>query len=191
MEASEPHNEGKSAERFLPLSRFIATGFYSGYLPGASGTWGSLVGLLIVAIPGVEQTGILLALILVGMVVGVPAAAAMARTEGHRLSKVAAATKATMQPGAHASPDPSIVVIDEIVGMWVTLVALPKSVVTYLLAFLAFRIMDIVKPEPARLLEHFPDGWGIMLDDVVAGLYANLATHVILFVLGRIAPTLL
>lgn len=191
MEVSGPRHEEPPADRFLPLSRFIATGFYSGHLPWASGTWGSLVGLLIAAIPGAEQTGILLALILVGIVVGVPAAGAVARAEGHKLSKVAAATKATFQPGAHTSPDPSIVVIDEIVGMWVTLVALPKSLIAYLLAFFAFRIMDIMKPDPARQLERIPNGWGIMLDDVVAGIYANLAAHAILFVVGRIAPTLL
>jgi phosphatidylglycerophosphatase A len=150
-----------------------------------------LVGLLIAAIPGAEQTGILLALILLGIVVGVPAAGAVARAEGHRLSKVAAATKATFQPGLQTAPDPSIVVIDEIVGMWVTLVALPKSVIAYLLAFFVFRTMDIMKPEPARQLERIPDGWGIMFDDVIAGIYANLATHAVLFVVGRIAPTLL
>jgi len=48
------------------------------------------------------------------------------------------------------------------------------------IAFVLFRLMDILKPEPARYLERFPDGWGIMLDDVVAGVYANVGTRLLL-----------
>ncbi|MCK7519211.1 MAG: phosphatidylglycerophosphatase A [Ignavibacteriales bacterium] len=64
--------------------------------------------------------------------------------------------------------------------MWVSLFLLPFSWTAWILAFVLFRLMDILKPEPARYLERFQDGWGIMLDDVVAGIYANLGARVLL-----------
>ena len=65
--------------------------------------------------------------------------------------------------------DPSVVTIDEVAGMWVSLVFLPKSIIVALTAFLAFRIFDIIKPYPARLFDEMHGGIGIMMDDVVAG----------------------
>jgi phosphatidylglycerophosphatase A len=186
-----PHNEIQGEERFYALKRFLGTGFLSGYLPWAPGTWGSLVGLLIAVIPGVGQVPVLLSLIVLGMIAGVPSAAAIARVEGNRLSKIAAAAKAAFQPDGHAAPDPSIVVIDEIVGMWITLLYLPTTLSAYLIAFLAFRAMDIFKPPPARQVEHLQNGWGIMLDDVVAGLYANVTAHAILLGMRLLVPSLL
>ena len=78
--------------------------------------------------------------------------------------------------------DVDLAVVDEIVGMWVTLVGLPFGPATALLGFVLFRVMDVVKPWPARNLEGLPDGWGIMADDVAAGIYAHLALRVILLV---------
>ena len=78
--------------------------------------------------------------------------------------------------------DPSLVVIDEVAGMWVTLIALPWTPVTVLTGFFMFRLFDVFKPYPARDLEGVPGGWGIMLDDIVAGIYANLAVRVVLLV---------
>lgn len=78
-------------------------------------------------------------------------------------------------------PDPSEVVIDEVVGMMVTLAYLPWSFISIGLGFLLFRVFDIIKPPPARQLERLPGGWGIVMDDVVAGIYANLALRLILF----------
>jgi phosphatidylglycerophosphatase A len=69
-----------------------------------------------------------------------------------------------------------------VVGQWVTLVALPFTPVIAFLGFLLFRAMDVVKPWPARDLEHLPGGWGIMADDVAAGVYAQLALRVGLLV---------
>lgn len=80
--------------------------------------------------------------------------------------------------------DPSVVVIDEVVGMLVALFALPLRVVDVLIAFLCFRILDITKPFPLRRLEAQPGGWGIMLDDLVAGVYANVLVRVGLWVTG-------
>ena len=78
--------------------------------------------------------------------------------------------------------DPGIVVVDEVVGQWVTLTALPFTPITAALGFLLFRAMDILKPWPARDLERVPGGWGIMADDVAAGVYAQLLLRVFLLV---------
>ena len=75
--------------------------------------------------------------------------------------------------------DPSVVVIDEMVGMLVAVFLLPKRFVWMCLAFLLFRLLDVVKPFPVNKLEAFPKGWGVMLDDVGAGLYANIILQIL------------
>jgi phosphatidylglycerophosphatase A len=122
----------------------------------------------------------------IGLAVGVYTAGRLADEEGDRLTRTAAAAKAAFQSGARAHPDPSIVVIDEIVGMWITLLWLSPGLLTYAIAFIAFRLLDVTKPEPARVFERLPGGWGIMLDDVVAGCYANLATRLALFLVSTL-----
>jgi len=72
--------------------------------------------------------------------------------------------------------------VDEVVGMWASLLFLPFTVGTAALGFVLFRILDVVKPYPARQLEDLPGGWGIMSDDLMAGVYANLALRVALLV---------
>lgn len=83
-------------------------------------------------------------------------------------------------------PDPGRVVIDEVAGMLVTLVALPMSPAVVGMGFLLFRLFDILKPQPARWADGIHSGWGVMLDDVFAGLYANLCLQVLV----RLAPNL-
>jgi phosphatidylglycerophosphatase A len=76
--------------------------------------------------------------------------------------------------------DPGQVVIDEVVGQMITLLLWPGATWKWLLAgFVLFRFFDVVKPFPARRLEHAPSGWGIMLDDVAAGIYGGLALALI------------
>ena len=136
------------------LARAVATAFGSGYSPFAPGTAGSAVGLLLfwpmAAWPWPWQVAAAVTLFLVGA----PAAGRVARHAGLK--------------------DPGIVVVDEVVGQWVTLAALPFTPVTAGLGFLLFRAMDIVKPWPARDLERVRGGWGIMADDVAAGVWAHL-----------------
>ena len=76
--------------------------------------------------------------------------------------------------------DPQEVVIDEVMGMAVTLAFLPLSLKTIGSGFLLFRIFDIAKPFPARRSEKLPGGWGIVMDDVIAGIYANVGLRIIL-----------
>jgi phosphatidylglycerophosphatase A len=160
-------SEASPAPLGLPgrLARVIATGLGSGYAPIAPGTAGSLVGLLLfwpmAGVPFVWLAAAIVALFFVGVV---------------------AATAVATQVGLH---DPGIVVVDEVIGMWVTLALVPFTPLTAALGFLLFRLMDIVKPFPARDLEHLPGGWGIVADDVMAGIYANLALRLGLLVLGH------
>ena len=180
MTGSVPQPEAPHGSRVPFAVRFIATGFFTGYIPWASGTFGSLAGLLLFLIPGAGGA-MLPVLLVLGFGIGVYTAGRMADAEGNRLSRSAAAAKAMFQPGAHAQADPSIVVIDEIVGMWVSLAGIGTGPAPFITAFMLFRLFDVLKPEPARSLERLPRGWGIMLDDVVAGVYANAGTRVVLF----------
>jgi phosphatidylglycerophosphatase A len=140
------------------LAHLVATGLGSGYSPFAPGTAGSAVGLaLFWPLAGLPLVPLLGVVALVA-VAGVAAGGHVARRAGRK--------------------DPGLVVIDEVVGMWVTLLGLPFNPLTAALGFLAFRAMDIVKPYPARQLEGLPGGVGIMADDVMAGIYANLLLRV-------------
>ena len=145
--------------------RLLAMGFFAGYSPFAPGTAGSIVGLAIYFIPGMET----------------PIALSIASLAGF-FSGVGVSTMMTKQLGE----DPPVVVIDEIVGMWISLILLPKTLAVALLAFLFFRIYDIFKPPPARRMERVRDGWGIMLDDVVAAVYANVSVRLILIAVPTI-----
>ncbi|HXX64941.1 MAG TPA: phosphatidylglycerophosphatase A [Bacteroidota bacterium] len=175
---SSAHPVEPSPQRPLPFwVRMVATGFFSGYIPWASGTFGSLVGLLLWLIPGVHTPEVLFPLLAAGFFLGVYTSGEVAAREGHALSRSAAVAKRLFQGESPAHADPSIVVIDEIVGMWIALFGFAPEVYTCAFAFIAFRAFDILKPEPARSSEALPGGWGIMLDDVFAGLYANIATR--------------
>ncbi|HTX18140.1 MAG TPA: phosphatidylglycerophosphatase A [Bacteroidota bacterium] len=136
-----------------PVIRIFATGLFSGYAPFASGTFGSMVGVLVYLIPGFEDLYVILPASAIVFILGSLAAGLMERGYGH---------------------DPSIVTIDEVLGMWVSLLLLPKTAVVVAAAFILFRFFDIIKPPPARIFDRMTGGWNIMLDDVVAGIYANL-----------------
>lgn len=138
------------------LGVFVASFGYVGYFPIAPGTAGSAAGLALFALvrwigggPAVE----------LGTIVAVCALGVW----GAGRTEVALGRK-----------DPGIVVIDEVAGMLITLALLPVSTTGAVLGFLLFRVFDVVKPYPAAQLEHLHGGLGIMLDDVVAGVYSYL-----------------
>lgn len=137
----------------------LASGLFSGYSPIASGTVGSLVALAFYFIPGFEQPLVMIPVGFFVFLFGMQAADRMEARLGH---------------------DPAEVTIDEIVGMWVSLLLLPKSLPVALSAFLIFRLLDIVKPFPARKFDNIRGGIGIMMDDVIAGVYTNLFLHLAL-----------
>ena len=134
----------------MTLWRIATTFFYLGKLPIAPGTWGSM-GALILWLFLPVTTSVHLSVILILFVLGVYSSQQVAKY---------------MQ--VH---DPSEVVIDEAVGMGISLFMLPHSYGLYLLAFIVFRIFDILKPSFIYQVQNFPGGWGIMLDDVLAGLF--------------------
>ena len=138
-----------------PLA-LIATGFGAGLLPWAPGTWGSLAALPCAWI--VRDLGGVIALAL---------AATIAFATG-----CWAASRVARASGEH---DPGFIVIDEVAAQWLALLAVPLDPRWFAAAFLLFRLFDITKPWPARTIERrVAGGLGIMLDDVVAALYAVL-----------------
>ncbi|MGO8733701.1 MAG: phosphatidylglycerophosphatase A [Terriglobia bacterium] len=150
------------------LSIWIATGLGSGYFPVAPGTAGSALGLALVI--AFRQTS----LDALGLAVTLAVCAALLFVVG-----VWSAGKAEKVFGR---VDPGQVVIDEVVGQIITFVATPRvSWIGLIAGFILFRAFDIVKPFPARRAERLPGGWGIMVDDVVAGLYSLM----VLVVLGH------
>jgi phosphatidylglycerophosphatase A len=90
---------------------------------------------------------------------------------------IAAATRVAR---ASAAMDPQFVVIDEVAGQLIALIAVPLAWKTFLAGLILFRAFDIVKPPPVRQLERLPEGTGIVLDDVAAGIFALLAMHLLL-----------
>ncbi len=140
---------------FKGLILFLSSGTYLGYVPIASGTFGTLWGVpvtywlsgQILWIQGVIITGSI----------------------GAAIYLAGEAEKIWLRK------DPSQVVIDEIVGYLVAMVGLPFSWATAVLGFFLFRAMDILKPYPIRKIDQsMPGGWGIVLDDVLAGVYTHL-----------------
>ena len=108
-----------------------------------------------------------------------PIGAQIAATAIVVLGGIAAASHLARRLGIE---DPGVVVIDEVAGMWVTLLFLPLTPLTAAIGFFAFRAMDVLKPYPARQLEHLHGGWGIMADDLMAGVYANLLVRIALMI---------
>lgn len=97
---------------------------------------------------------------------------------------LAAGTLASTNMEKHLGPDPPQVVVDEMVGFWVAMFALPRGGALLIAGFLLFRVFDIFKPFPVGKAERLPAGWGIMADDVVSGIYTNLLLRLALFLRG-------
>ena len=143
----------------------IATIGPCGHAPVAPGTAGSAAGLLLfwaVRASGslVVEGLVLLAVTAIGVAVASRAEAACGRR------------------------DPGLIVIDETAGMLLTLAAVPVGLGGAVVGFLAFRLFDVVKPFPARRAERLPGGWGVMADDLVAGLYAQALLRLLLWLAG-------
>ena len=154
----------------LPLWRMpilLATWFGFGLLPGAPGTWGSLAALPVAWLIHMKSgpAGLAIAAIII-FFIGIWAAGVYAREIGNR--------------------DPGQVVIDEVAGQWITLaLAAPLDPIFYAVAFLMFRVFDILKPWPASWVDQrLKGGVGIMLDDVIAALYAAAALVAFGYVTG-------
>ena len=145
----------------------LATGLYSGKIPVAPGTWGSAFAL----IPwyfcrglNLASYGVVLAtLFVVGFLTAGSAEKILDR------------------------PDPGCIVIDEVMGMFVALTLAPNHPAAWLLGFFLFRVFDVLKPFPVSWFDtHLHGGIGIMMDDVMAGVYAFVCLQLIWLALGRV-----
>ena len=144
-------------------AKILSTSFGIGYFPVAPGTVTSIVAVLCYYfIPILHEPALLLSLVALCTVVGVWSGTLMEKECGE---------------------DPSIVTIDELAGQWLALVFLPDGWVAALLSLLFFRLFDIAKPGPVDAAQRLPGGWGIMTDDLLAGLFANLSVRAVLALL--------
>ncbi|HYM08051.1 MAG TPA: phosphatidylglycerophosphatase A [Terriglobales bacterium] len=160
-----PAVAGASRPRAPLWATLVATFFGIGNLRPGPGTWGSaatvvLWWLLARWIAPAAQPEVAALIALVAVLLGIPAATRVARACGRK--------------------DPQFVVIDEVAGQLITLIAAPIAWQSLLLGFILFRAFDIVKPPPVRQLERLPEGVGIVVDDVAAGLYALAVMQVVL-----------
>jgi phosphatidylglycerophosphatase A len=137
----------------------VATFFGIGRLKPGPGTWASIAAVLLWAIAA-RAAHLAPHALLAALCLGI----ALALVVG-----IAASTIAARESGIE---DPGFVVIDEVIGQWIALLFCPSDWAHALIALVLFRLFDILKPPPARQLERLPAGWGIVFDDVAAGLYA-------------------
>jgi phosphatidylglycerophosphatase A len=145
----------RDASTMNRLVKVMSTFFGAGYFPLAPGTFASLAAVALYRFVLAGLSGPIFAGVIIGVyLLGVAAAGSFSRLLGER--------------------DPRKIVIDEVVGQWIALFLIPPSWLNLALAFFFFRVFDIIKPFGIRDTERLPGGWGIMTDDVVAGLAALL-----------------
>lgn len=145
------------------FDKLLGTFFYTGYLPKMPGTYTSFLAMLLFMIPGFENPFLLMILISLFITVGV--------LLGSKFEKV------------HGK-DPSIFTLDEVVGTWISLLFIKKTIYFVLIAFIIWRILDILKPYPANLVEKIEGGWGIMLDDIISGIYTLIIMTAIINIIN-------
>jgi len=145
------------------FEKIIGSGLYTGFIPIASGTFGSLAAAVIYLLPGFEKLFIIIPVIILTFIYG-----------------VYVSSKFEIKYGK----DPSECTIDEFVGTWIALIALPKTLLITITSFFIWRILDIIKPFPARDSEKLKAGWGIMIDDVISGFYTLIIMHLIVYFFG-------
>jgi phosphatidylglycerophosphatase A len=151
------------------LALALATVFGVGYAPIAPGTLGSAAGLLLwwlLPASAAVQIAVIIGLFIVGSWSGSVAERHFGRT------------------------DPGQVVIDEVMGMLITLLFIPVGWAGACVGFLLFRVMDVIKPYPANKLENLHGGVGVMADDGMAAIYANLALRAVLWIAGHFGVSL-
>jgi len=144
--------------KFLKLA---GTLFYTGYSPLTPSLIGSLwgIGLFIFLQGGLSQSIALILLFLIGIL------------------------SARQRILATSHPDPSEIVIDEACGIMLTLIGMEKRLILIASAFFLFHLFDFLKPFPVKKLEKLPGGWGVMLDDLIAGFYARILLEGIRFLI--------
>jgi len=157
--AKAPRDPAERAKRFGVI--LLATGLYSGYLPFASGTYGTVVAVGIV-----------------WLAQGLPLWAYLGMTA---LLCVAGVWSAGEANRIFGKADARYIVIDEIVGFLITMIAIPVTGKWLIWGFVLFRLFDIVKPPPAKYFDRrVKTGLGVVMDDVIAGIYGNILLHLMM-----------
>jgi phosphatidylglycerophosphatase A len=142
------------------FTMFLASAMFTGYFPVASGTVGSLFAVLFILIPGFYSPVVLIALFLIFLFAGIVVSDRMMQRYGE---------------------DPSVVVIDEVTGIWLSLFIISmfgydNLLLAGVLSFVTFRFFDILKVFPGNYFDRMNSGTGIMMDDVVAGVYSGFSS---------------
>lgn len=143
------------------IARFCASFGGIGFVPKAPGTAGSLAALVIAWFLPTVSIGLVLAIVTATFLGGL--VVTQVATQGHG--------------------DPSWIVIDEVVGMWLALTGLPHTLEVFVVTFFAFRLFDIYKPCGINALQRLPGAWGVMLDDVAAGLATAALMRLVLYIM--------
>ena len=146
------------------IHKTFGSGFFTGYIPIASGTFGSIVALIPFIITGFAKPVILIPAIILFALYGIYLGNIFEKEYGH---------------------DPAECTIDEVVGMWISLLFLPRNFLVITITFLLWRIIDIVKPFPLKQAEKLPGGLGIMMDDILGGIYTCIIMN---FIVIRFFP---
>jgi len=151
------------------IYKLFATALGSGYSPFAPGTAGAIVGCISLWL--FESYNLISTtttpLFFIGLIVGT----------------IILGIIATNQLEEEWGEDPSKVVIDEVIGMWITMMFIPFTWLNVLIGFTLFRFFDIAKPMGIRKLEEIGGGIGVMADDMLAGIYANIVLQIIIYFL--------
>jgi len=146
------------------FEKLLGSGFLTGFFPVASGTFASFAALLIYYIPGFENLFIIIPVSVLFFLYGIYI--------GNKFEKL-------------YGKDPAECTIDEMVGMWISLIYLPKTIAISLITFFLWRALDIYKPFPARSSEKFEGGFGIMIDDVISGFYTLIIMNLVVYFIGE------
>jgi len=157
----------RNLERNATWATAVSSAGYLGFVPVAPGTAASAAAVLVYALIGpLQQPPVLAPVIAVAFVLGGISTGVVLRRGG-------------------GPKDPSHVVCDEVVGQWIALLSVGYAGrwEFMLLAFTLFRLFDVWKPPPASFFDRRPGPWNVMMDDVAAGIYANLASHLLLALL--------
>lgn len=156
---------------------FFAVAFnsalFTGYIPFASGTFGSAFALLFLLIPGFDNIFVVSTVSLICILISLATSKSILLKYGD---------------------DPSVIVIDEVIGMWITVLTFyilsgdsgNLSIITVIILFLLFRFFDIVKIQPARYFDKMKNIFGVIMDDVVSGVYAGLLSYLIILLIIKL-----
>lgn len=142
------------------IEKTFGSGFFTGYIKFAPGTFASLAAVILYMIPGFENPGIMVFFISFFLVWGI--------SLGSKFEEI-------------YGKDPKQCTIDEFVGTWISLLFIPKTILFISIAFVVWRILDIVKPFPANIVERIKGGTGIMFDDVISGIYSFILLQVLIY----------